>query len=403
LEHPKYRNYVFLEEAFMKRFSPFIILFLCLILILTGCQSGSKSDKIIIGLNAELTGSVPVVGASCKNAAELAVKEINDAGGLDIKGKKYPVELLIEDNEDKAESAAAAAQKLATAGVIAMIGPNASRNAIPASVIAESSKMLMISPWSTNTKATIDEKSGSPKKYVFRAAFIDDFQGQVAAKFAIDQLKTMKPAVLYDVASEYNKGIAEVYKATLEAAGITLAAFESYTSGDKDFSAQLTKIIQAGADSLFLPNYYSEVPLQVQQAKKLGYEGSFIGSDSWGSSELLTLCGSDCDGSYFTTHYAADIATEKAQGFIAAYKAAYQATPDDVAALTYDSFGLLFQSLQTAGKIDREAARNAMAGITSYEGVTGNMAFKGTGDPVKSAVVIQVTDSAFKYFQTANP
>ncbi|MHC1770379.1 MAG: ABC transporter substrate-binding protein [Flexilinea sp.] len=387
----------------MKRFFTIFMLILMLSLMLTTFVSAADPEKIKIGVNAELTGSVPVVGESCKNAAELAVKEINDAGGLDISGTKYPLELVIEDNEDKAESAALATQKLTTAGVIAMIGPNASRNAIPASVVAESGKMLMISPWSTNAKTTIDEKSGEPRKYIFRAAFIDDFQGQVAAKFAIDQLKTAKPAVLYDVASEYNKGIAEVYKATLEAAGITVAAFESYTSGDKDFSAQLTKIVQTGADSLFLPNYYSEVPLQVQQAKKLGYTGSFLGSDSWGSSELLTLCGADCEGSYFTTHYAADIATEKAQGFISAYKAAYGSTPDDVAALTYDSFGLLFQSLQTAGVVDREAVRNAMATITSYEGVTGNMAFQGTGDPVKSAVVIQIVDGAFKYYQTANP
>ncbi len=387
----------------MKKISRLLIAILAVSGLLSACQSSAGSTTIKVGVNAELTGSVPVVGESCKNAAELAVKEINDAGGLDVAGTKYTVELQIEDDEDKAESAAAAAQKLATAGVIAMIGPNASRNAIPASVVAESSQMLMISPWSTNAKTTIDENSGEPKKYVFRAAFIDDFQGQVAAKFAIEILQSAKPAVLYDVASDYNKGIAEVYKSTLEASGLTVVAFESYTTGDKDFSAQLTKIIDAGADSLFLPNYYSEVPLQVQQAKKLGYTGSFLGSDSWGSSELLTLCGADCEGSYFTTHYAADIATEKAQAFITAYKETYGTTPDDVAALTYDSFGLLFQALQSAGKVDREAVREAMATITNYEGVTGNMAFKGTGDPVKSAVVIQIADGAFKYFQTANP
>lgn len=387
----------------MKQHRKLFISGLCLVLFLAFYLPAAAADEIKIGVNAELTGSVPVVGESSKNAAELAAKEINDAGGLEVAGTPYTIKLTIEDNEDKAESAAAASQKLATSGVIAMIGPNASRNAIPAAVIAESSQMIMISPWSTNAKTTLDEKTGEPKKYVFRAAFIDDFQGQVAAKFAIETLQSAKPAVLYDVASEYNKGIAEVYKATLEAEGITLVAFESYTSGDKDFSAQLTKIVEAGADSLFLPNYYSEVPLQVQQAKKLGYTGSFLGSDSWGSLELITLCGSDCEGSYFTTHYAADIATEKAQGFISAYQEAYGSTPDDVAALTYDAFGLLFAAIQNAGSVDREAARDALASITSYEGVTGNMAFEGTGDPIKSAVVIQIVDGAFKYYQTANP
>jgi branched-chain amino acid transport system substrate-binding protein len=312
--------------------------------------------------------------------------------------------LVVEDNEDKAESAAAAAQKLATAGALAMIGPNASRNAIPAAEVAESSKMPMVSPWSTNTKTTLDAQTNEPKRYVFRACFIDDFQGVVAAKFAVNELKTQKPAVLYDVASEYNKGIAEVYKKTLEEQGIQVVSFETYTTGDKDFSSQLTKMQQTGADSLFLPNYYNEVPLQVQQAHKLGFTGAVLGSDSWGNSELLTLCGADCEGLFFTTHYAADIATEKAQNFIKAYQTAYSnKTPDDVAALTYDAFGMLFQSLQTAGKIDREAVREAMSSITMYEGVTGNMQFKGTGDPIKSAVVIQIKDGAFTYYQTANP
>jgi branched-chain amino acid transport system substrate-binding protein len=386
----------------MKRLSILVLAVMLLGVFLAACQPAG-ADTIKIGLNAELTGGIPVVGESCKNAAELAVKEINDAGGLEVGGQKYMIELLVEDNEDKAESAAAAAQKLVTANVLAMIGPNASRNAIPSSVVAESSKLVMISPWSTNPKTTIVEATGAPKQFVFRAAFIDDFQGVVAAKFAMEQLKTTKPAVLYDVASEYNKGIAEVYKRTLEENGITVVSFETYTTGDKDFSAQLTKIKDAGADSLFLPNYYSEVPLQVQQARKVGFTGGILGSDSWGNLELISLCGADCEGLFFTTHYASDIATPKAQAFIKAYEAAYSKTPDDVAALTYDSFGMLFQAIQAAGKVDRQAVRDAVASITLYEGVTGNMQFKGTGDPVKSAVILQIKGGKFTYFSTANP
>lgn len=386
----------------MKRLSILMLAVMLLGIILSACQPAGPAT-IKIGLNAELTGSIPVVGESCKNAAELAVKEINDAGGLEVGGEKYMIELLIEDNEDKAESAAAATQKLVTANVLAMIGPNASRNAIPSSVVAESSKMVMISPWSTNPKTTIVEETNAPKQFVFRAAFIDDFQGVVAAKFAMEQLQTAKPAVLYDVASEYNKGIAEVYKKTLEDNGITVVAFETYTTGDKDFSSQLTNVKNAGADSLFLPNYYSEVPLQVQQARKVGFTGGILGSDSWGNLELISLCGADCEGLFFTTHYASDIATPKAQAFIKAYEAAYGKTPDDVAALTYDSFGMLFQAIQAAGNLDRQAVRDAVASITLYEGVTGNMQFKGTGDPVKSAVILQIKDGKFTYFATANP
>jgi branched-chain amino acid transport system substrate-binding protein len=363
----------------------------------------TAATEVVIGLSAELTGSIPVTGESCKNAATLAVGEIMAAGGLEVGGSKLPVKLNIEDNEDKAEAAAAVAQKIASSSAVAMIGPNASRNAIPAAEVAESAKMPMISPWSTNPKLTLDTRSNQPKKYIFRAAFTDDFQGVVAAKFALNQLKTKKPAVLYDVASEYNKGIAEVYKKTMEEAGMTLTAFETYTTGDKDFSAQLTKIARSGADCLFLPNYYSEVPLQVKQARQLGYKGNILGSDSWGNQELVTLAGDACEGLFFTTHYAADTATPKAQAFIKAYQAAYTKVPDDVAALTYDSLGLLCQAITAAGSLDREAVRNALAAITSYEGVTGTMQFKGTGDPIKSAVVIQIKGGKFTYYETAKP
>ncbi len=374
-------------------------------LLLAACGGGAKANVIKVGVIAELTGDIPAVGASCKNAAELAVKEINDAGGLDVGGTKYTVELFVEDNAGKADQSASAASKLITQqNVVAIIGPNASRYAIPASEIAESSKVVLISPWSTNPKTTLKGDTTEPKQYVFRAAFIDPFQGRVVAKFALDNLNAKNAAVLYDVASDYNKGIAEFFKATFEENGGKVVSFETYTTGDKDFSAQLTKIKDAAPDVIFLPNYYSEVPLQIQQAHRLGIEVPFLGSDSWGSSELITLCGTDCEGYYFSTHYAADAATPVATKFIEAYKTTYGNTPDDVAALTYDSFGLLWDALKQAGKVDRESVRTGMTMITNYEGVTGNMAFQaGSGDPIKSAVILQIKDGKFVWFANAAP
>jgi len=375
-------------------------------MIATACGGGAGGPSTVkVGVVAELTGDIPAVGASCKNASEMAVKEVNDAGGLDIGGKKYKVELFIEDNAGKADQSASAAQKLITQqNVVAIIGPNASRYAIPASEIAESSKVVLITPWSTNPKTTLDAKTNAPKKYVFRACFIDPFQGRVVAKFAMDNLKAKKAAVLYDVASDYNKGIAEFFKTTFEGAGGQVVAFETYTTNDKDFSAQLTKIKQAAPDVIFLPNYYSEVPLQVQQAHRLGINVPFIGSDSWGSDELIKLCGADCEGYYFSTHYAADNATPVAKKMIDAYKAKYGTTPDDVAALTYDAFGLLWTALKSAGKVDRQAVRDALAKIPKYEGVTGTMQFQeGSGDPIKSAVILQIKGGKFVWFANANP
>jgi len=390
----------------MKKTALMFSLLMMISLILSACAgAGAGGDTIRIGGIGELTGDIPAVGASFKNAAEMAVKEVNDAGGLEVAGKKYKIEFFIEDNAGKADQSASAAQKLITQqNVVAIIGPNASRYAIPASEIAESSKVVLISPWSTNPKTTLDANTGAPKKYVFRACFIDPFQGRVVAKFALDTLKAKKAAVLYDVASEYNKGIAEFFKQTYEENGGQVVAFETYTTGDKDFSAQLTKIKDTQPEVIFLPNYYAEVPLQVQQAHGLGITAPFLGSDSWGSGELLSLCGADCEGYYFSTHYAADAATPIATKFIEGYKTKYGNTPDDVAALTYDAFGLIFKALQDAGKIDRQAVRDALAKIPKYDGVTGTMQFQeGSGDPIKSAVIIQIKDGAFHWFANAAP
>lgn len=388
----------------MKKSAVLIILLLMLSLGICSC-SKEDSSQIKVGVIAELTGDVPAVGASCKNAAEMAVAEINDAGGIQLGDKKYRIKLLIEDNAGKADQSASSAQKLITQQkVTAIVGPNASRYALPAAEIAETSKVILITPWSTAPKATLDSRTGASKKYVFRACFIDPFQGRVLAKFALDNLKLTKAAVLYDVASEYNKGIAEFFKEVYEQNGGKVVAFETYTTNDKDFSSQLTKIKQAAPDVIFLPNYYSEVPLQIQQAKRLGITVPFIGSDSWGSEELVKLCGKDCNDYYFSTHYAADASTDATQKFIASYKTKYGTTPDDVAALTYDSFGLLWQALKTAGKNDRQAVRDALAKIPQYEGVTGNMQFKeGSGDPVKSAVILKIKDGKFTWFANAKP
>lgn len=166
----------------------------------------------------------------------------------------------------------------------------------------------------------------------------------------------------------------------------------------------MSKIKNASPDVIFLPNYYTEVPLQIQQAHRLGIEVPFLGSDSWGSQDLVKLCGKDCEGYYFSTHYSAESAAPAARKFIQSYHTAYGNTPDDVAALTYDSFGLLRQAISIAGKLDRKALRDALSKVPAYDGVTGKMQFKeGSGDPVKSAVILQIKDGKFVWFANAQP
>ncbi len=373
------------------------VMLLVLILITPiSCGKPVEEPTIRIGVIAPITGSIPIVGQSTVNAAQLAVQEVNDAGGLEVGGQKLKVELFIEDNQDRKETAVSAAQKLINqSGVVALIGPQASRNAIPVAAVAEGAHVPMISPWSTNPETT------AGKRYVFRAAFTDPFQGRVMARFAVEELKAEKAAVLYDVASEYNRGIAEIFRQVFKEAGGQVVAFESYTTGEADFRAQLTAIRDSGAQVLFLPNYYNEVPTQVRQARELGIQAAIIGSDSWGQIEAADLA--QMEGMYFSTHYAPDIASPTAQKFIAAYQAAYGQVPDDVAALTYDAFGLLFQAIRSQGKTDSESIRNGLASISRYEGVTGTMEFKGSGDPIKSAVILQIKGGTFQFYRLAEP
>ncbi len=373
-------------------------------MIMSSAWAG-KDPVIRIGLIAELTGDIPAVGASCKTAAEQAVEEVNKAGGLEVGGKKYKIDLVVQDNGSKADQAALCAQKLiAQERVLAIVGPNASLGAVPASSIAESSKTVLITPWSTNPKTTLDARTGKSKQYVFRACYTDPFEGRILARFVRDTLKFDTVAVLYDVASEAPKSQAELFRQIFTQAGGRVVAFETYTSGDRDFSAQLTKIREAKPQMIFLPAYYNDVPLVVQQAQRLGIKVPFVGSDAWSSPDLIKLSQGAVEGFYFANHYAADAATPTAGVFIKAYQQRYGKTPDDIAALTYDAIGLLFKSIQVAGKPERKAVRDALASIPKYEGVTGTMSFQeGSGDPVKSGVILQIRDGKFVWVCNAAP
>jgi branched-chain amino acid transport system substrate-binding protein len=383
-----------------------IIFCVALVLAFYGC--GPKGPETIkIGINAPITGDIPKVGEGTKYAAEMWLEDINAAGGLEVGGKKYKVELVIEDNESKAESAVAVTTKMITEdGVLAIVGPQASKQAIPAGGKANELETPMISPWSTNPDTTKD------RPYVFRGCFLDPFQGPVVANFVRDEFGFTKAAVLYDVASDYPKGLAEFFKEAWEKINGpgSVVAFESFTTKDTDFSSQLTQIINSGAEVLFTPQYYNEVALIVQQAHQLGWDKPIVGSDSWGSAETVKLCGQDCYGLFFSTHYAAAGATGATKEFIDRYNAKYGYVPDDVGALTWDSIRIVQQAIQDTGglsgdiKKDRKAVRDAMSKIKEFEGITGKMTFTEEGDPIKCAVIVKISDAGeFEFYKSVCP
>jgi branched-chain amino acid transport system substrate-binding protein len=371
------------------------------------CAFAKGPESIRIGVNAPLTGDIPKVGEGTKFAAQMWLEDITAAGGIEVGGQKYKVELIIEDNESKAESAVKATTKLITEeDALTIVGPQSSKQAIPAGGKANELGTPMISPWSTNPDTTKD------RPFVFRGCFLDPFQGPVVANFIKDEFGFKKAAVLYDVASDYPKGLAEFFKAAWEEQNGpgSVVAYESFTTKDTDFSSQLTKINNSGAEFLFTPQYYNEVALIVQQAHQLGWDKPIVGSDSWGSAETVKLCGKDCYGLFFSTHYAAAGAKGATKAFIDRYEKEHGYVPDDVAALTWDAMRIVQTAIEGAGELtgdiekDRIAVRDALASIKDFDGITGKMTFTEDGDPIKCAVIVRISDAGeFEFYKSVCP
>ena len=380
----------------------------CVAVVMAFYACGPKGPETIkIGINAPITGDIPKVGEGSKYAAQMWLSDIEAAGGLDVGGTKYTVEIVIEDNESKAESAVKANTKLITEDeVLVIVGPQSSKQAIPAGDVANNYSTPMISPWSTNPDTTKD------RPFVFRGCFLDPFQGPVLANFITTEFNYTKAAVLYDVASDYPKGLAEFFKSAweeLNGAG-SVVAYESFTTKDTDFSSQLTKINSSGAEFLFTPQYYNEVALIVQQAHQLGWDKPIVGSDSWGSAETVKLCGKDCYGLFFSTHYAAAGAKGATKAFIDRYEKKHGYVPDDVAALTWDAMRIVQTAIEGAGELsgdlekDRKAVRDALATIKDFDGITGGMTFTEDGDPIKCAVIVRISDAGeFEFYKSVCP
>lgn len=358
--------------------------------ILTQTACSKSGPDLKVGVVAELTGDLSVIGNSCKKAAELAVSEINEEGGVKVAGTKHLLRLVIEDSQGAAQPAADAAKRLVEQEkVVAIVGPNASLGTVPAAQAAAEGKTLLVSPWGTAPRVTVDQ-TGTPRKWVYRTCFTDAFQGAALAKFASGYMKAKKLAILYNPSSEAPKSQAELMKKEFEARSGQVVALETYAAGEKDLSAQWKNISAAAPDLVFLPSYYGEVAEQIRQARAAGVTAPFLGSDTWSAPELLKNV-PEVDGAYFCAHYNPDAMVDKVGIFRAAYEKRYaKELPDDGAALTYDTIHLLKQALETAKSNDRDALREAFSKITSFDGVTGKIVYKGgSPDPVKSVVMKQ--------------
>lgn len=359
-----------------------------------GGEKNPETQGIRVGFYGALTGPTATFALSGKNGARLAVDDANRAGG--VLGKR--VDLLVEDDRGEASEAASAVSKLiARDHVVALIGEFASSRSLAAAPIAQAEKVPMISPSSTNVDVT---KKGD---YIFRACFIDSYQGKVLAAFARETLKAATAAVLVDAKSDYSVGLADAFRRDFLAAGGRVVADMKYTEGDNDFSAQLTALKPLGPDVLVVPGYYTDAGLIARQAKSLGLKAVLLGADGWDSPKLVEIGGAAMEGAYFSNHYSVDDPSPAAREFVQTYKRVFAAEPDSIAALSYDSARVLFDAIRRAGSTEGKRLRDALAETKDFAGVTGKITMDENRNPLKAAVVLKVENGRFKFAASLSP
>ena len=359
----------------------------------TAVDSG---DTVRVGVYVDLTGQTSSFGQSTRNGIELAVEEVNAAGG--VNGKK--ISLVVEDDQGRPEQAKTVVSKLINQDKVhAVLGEVASTNSLAAAPVAQEAKIPMITPSSTNPKVT------EVGDYISRVCFIDPFQGSVMAKFAANTLNAKTAAILGDVNSDYSKGLTQFFEEEFTRLGGRVVAKEAYTQTDPDFKGQLTKIRNLNPDVIYIPGYYGQVGIIAKQARELGMNMPLMGGDGWDSPELWKLGGDALKNAYISNHYSAENPAPEIQNFVKAYRAKYNVVPDSLAALAYDAAKVLADALKRAGGTDPAKLRDAINSTKDFKGVTGSITLDSGRNAVKPAVVLELDPAAgaFKFKETIAP
>lgn len=348
----------------------------------TGC-GGTQDDTVRVGSINSMTGPVATFGQSSDKGIRLAAKERGK-----VLGK--PITIVTADTESTTDKTALAINKLLNQDkVVAVLGEVASRNSLAAAPECQRARVPMLTPASTNPRVT---QMGD---YIFRSCFTDDFQGQMIARFAGKNLGLKRAALLVNKTDDYSNGLAKAIRKEWADQGNTLAAEESYATGDVNFKTQLTNLRQANPEIIFLPGYYDQIPMIVQQARELGMTQPFIGGDGWDSEQTLTIGGKAVEGCYFTNHYYADDPSPLVQAFVEKFRKEYGSTPDAMAVLGYDAANIMFDAIERAGTTEGPKLRDALAATKNHKGVTGTITIGPDRNAVKPLVVLKIENGKF--------
>jgi branched-chain amino acid transport system substrate-binding protein len=372
-----------------------------LVLLSTACHRTQSSDPpkdhsiIKIGFFGDLSGPTFNFGESAKNGILMAADEINQAGGID--GRRLDV--VIDDDGGSPEKAAMLTARLIDEDkVVTIIAGGTSGNGRAAAPKAQSARIPLIAPSSTDPAVT------QVGDYIFRACFVDAFQGEVMARFAFNSLKAKKAAILFDFNSPYGRGLTDYFELSFSKLGGQITGKLSYTQGDVDFKGQLSTIQSAAPDVIYIPGYYGDVAVIAKQARMLGLLQPLLGADGWDAPELWQLGGDALNGSYITTHYSVDDPSPTVERFVHEYRQRYgNLTPDAHAALAYDSMRVLADAISRAHSTDATLLRDALAQTKDFQGVTGVISIDADRNAIKPAVVLKLMDLKYIYQETIQP
>ena len=360
-------------------------------------QADQAGDVIKVGWLGALTGDQAVWGNNEFNTVKMLFEEYNAKGGIEVAGKMYKLEAIGYDSKGDPQEAVNVTRRLTGQDkVSAILGPNASGNAIPMAPILEQAKVPGIATVATNPKVTLLD--GKLKPYNFRVCFIDPYQGAVAAGYAFDVLKARKAAILYDVSDDYSQGLREFFIENFKKSGGTIVADEAFKFGDVDFRPQLSKIKAANPDVIFMPYFFKEVALSANQARELGMTQVMMGGDGWPSDQLISMGGAAVEGSYFVNHL--DYDDPDVQDYKARYRAKYGVETELNGYLVHDAVLLLVAAIQKAGATDGEAIAKAIPQV-EVKGITGRIKISPeTHNPEgKDAAIIKIIGGQYVFQQ----
>ncbi len=353
-----------------------------------GAAASTDGDVFLIGGIGPLTGAAASYGLSVKNGAQVAINEINEAGGVAVGDKTYTLDMAFEDDEATAEKAISAYSSLMDKNINALMGAVTSGSCIGIADQTAADGILQITPSGSAEECIKNDNA-------FRICFADPEQGTKMADLAVTDLGYSKIAVLYNSDSDYSTGIQEAFEAEVAAKGGEIVASEAFAEGTNDFNTQLTKIKGTNPEVIFVPAYYQDATYITKQAKEQGMEVPFLGSDGWDGVLGTVTDAATVEGAIFSSPFCAAVEDANVVKFVEAYgKLADGAVPDQFAADAYDAVYAIKAAMEKAGSIESADLIAAMTSI-NVDGLTGSITFDKNGAPIKEVKYIEIKDAGY--------